>query len=211
MMNKNIFLLAICLIINAVEVKAQDSKAGVIIDAMQKKYKSMKAFSASFAYGADGSTQVLQGNITVKGQKYRLKTSGQEIYNNGKEVSTYIKETNEVNISDYEPSDNDLNPSKIYSFDKKGFRYLFIQEVKEGAETYEVIELSPEKKGTQVSKVKIKLNKKDKSVKSWTITDKSGKRQTFKVSNFVPNVPVDDKYFVFDKSKFPGVEVNDLR
>ena len=136
MMNKKIFSLAICLIITVVGVRAQDSKAGVIIDAMQKKYKSMKAFSASFTYGADGSSQVLQGNITVKGQKYRLKTSGQEIYNNGKEVSTYIKETNEVNISEYEPSDNDLNPSRIYSFDKKGYRYVFIQEVKEGAESY---------------------------------------------------------------------------
>ena len=101
-------------------------------------------FAASFTYGTEGTTQTTQGNITVKGQKYRLKTSGQEIYNNGKEVSTYIKETNEVNISDYEPSENDLNPAKVYSFDKKGFRYVFIQELKEGADTYEVIELSPE-------------------------------------------------------------------
>ena len=43
------------------------------------------------------------------------------------------------------------------------------------------------------------------------ITDKNGKRQTFKVNKFTPNVPVDDTYFVFDKAKFPGVEVNDLR
>lgn len=211
MMNKNILLLAITLMVSVVSVKAQDAKAGAIIDAMQKKYKGMKAFSASFSYGADGSSQAIQGSITVKGQKYRLKTGGQEIFNNGKEISTYIKETNEVNISDYEASESDLNPSKIYSFDKKGFRYTFVQEVNEGNEVCEVIELSPEKKGTQVSKIKIKLGKADKSVKSWTITDKNGKRQTFKVSKFVPNVPVDDKFFAFDKSKYPGVEVNDLR
>lgn len=210
MKNKNIFF-TLCLLISVFGAKAQDNKASTIIDAMQLKYKAMKTFAASFTYGTEGTTQTTQGNITVKGQKYRLKTSGQEIYNNGKEISTYIKETNEVNISDYEPSENDLNPAKVYTFDKKGYRYVFIQEVKEGADTYEVIELSPEKKGTQVAKVKIKLNKKDKSVKSWVITDKNGKRQTFKVNKFTPNVPVDDKFFVFDQSKYPGVEVNDLR
>lgn len=210
-MKNKILFLSICLSISTFGAYSQDSKAGAIIDAMQKKYKSMKTFGATFTYGTDGSAQTLQGNITVKGTKYRLKTGGQEIYNNGKEVSTYIKETNEVNISDYEPSESDLNPAKVYTFDKKGFRYVFVQEVKEGGESYEVIEMSPEKKGTQVSKVKIKLNKKDKSVKSWVITDKNGKRQTFKVNKFTPNVPVDDTYFVFDKAKFPGVEVNDLR
>lgn len=210
-MKKYTLFFTFCLLISVFGAYSQDSKAGAIIDAMQKKYKTMKSFGASFTYGVDGSSQVLQGNITVKGSKYRLKTGGQEIFNNGKEVATYIKETNEVNISDYEPSENDLNPAKVYTFDKKGFRYVFVQEVTEGGESYEVIELSPEKKGTQVSKVKIKLNKKDKSVKSWVITDKNGKRQTFKVNKFTPNVAVDDKYFAFDKSKYPGVEVNDLR
>ncbi len=210
-MKNKILFLSICLSVSIFGANSQDSKAGAIIDAMQKKYKSMKTFGANFTYGTDGSAQTLQGNITVKGTKYRLKTGGQEIYNNGKEVSTYIKETNEVNISDYEPSESDLNPAKVYTFDKKGFRYVFVQEVKEGGESYEVIEMSPEKKGTQVSRVKIKLNKKDKSVKSWVITDKNGKRQTFKVNKFMPNVSVDDTYFVFDKAKFPGVEVNDLR
>ena len=210
-MKNKILFLTICLSISVFGAYSQDSKAGAIIDAMQKKYKSMKTFGASFTYGTDGSAQTIQGNITVKGTKYRLKTGGQEIYNNGKEVSTYIKETNEVNISDYEPSESDLNPAKVYTFNKKGFRYVFVQEVKEGGESYEVIEMSPEKKGTQISKVKIKLNKKDKSVKSWVVTDKNGKRQTFKVNKFTPNVAVDDTYFVFDKAKFPGVEVNDLR
>jgi len=209
---KNITLsLSLCLLFSVFGAFSQDSKAGAIIDAMQQKYKSMKTFGASFTYGADGSSQTLQGNITVKGNKYRLKTGGQEIYNNGKEVSTYIKETNEVNISDYEPSESDLNPAKIYTFEKKGFRYVFIQEVKEDGESFEVIEMMPEKKGTQVAKIKIKLNKKDKSVKSWVITDKNGKRQSFKVNKFTPNISVDDKFFVFDKSKYPGVEVNDLR
>lgn len=210
-MKKSSIIFIFCLLVSIQSSFAQDTKASAIIDAMQKKYKSMTAFSASFVYNSDGVGANFTGDITVKGSKYRLKTSGQEIYNNGKDIARYTKETNEVNISDYEPSESDLNPAKVYTFDKKGYRYVFIQEVNEGGQTYEVIELSPEKKGTQVAKVKIKLNKKDKSVKSWVITDKNGKRQTFKVNKFTPNVKVEDTYFAFDKTKYPGVEVNDLR
>jgi outer membrane lipoprotein carrier protein len=193
--------------------QAQDSrtKAGAILDAMAKRYKTMTAFSASFSYNTDGvGGAVYKGDITVKGTKFRLKTSGQEIFNNGQKVATYIKENNEVTISDYEPSDADLNPAKIYAFEKKGYRYVFVEELKEGSQVYEVLELSPEKKGGKISKVKIKLNKSDKSVKSWIITDKDGKKQVFKVDKFVPNVPVTDTFFTFDKSKYPGVEVIDL-
>jgi outer membrane lipoprotein carrier protein len=209
-MKKNVLIVMSVLALSISQGNAQNPKAGSIIDAMQQKYKTMKSFAATFTYGLEGAKQAMQGSITVKGQKYRLKLAGQELFNNGKEVSTFIKETNEVNISDYEPSENDLNPAKIYSFDKKSYKYTFVQEVKEGGVTYEIIELAPEKKG-QVTKVKIKLNKADKSVKSWTITDKNGKRQSFNIVKFTPNANVDDKFFSFDKAKYPGVEVNDLR
>ncbi|MBP6385100.1 MAG: outer membrane lipoprotein carrier protein LolA [Pseudarcicella sp.] len=190
---------------------AQNSpEAGKIIDAMQSKYKNIPSFSAVFSYTSSGN-QAFQGDITVKGQKFRLKMAGQEIYNNGKEVATYIKETNEVNINDYEASEDDLSPAKIYTFDKKSYKYVFIKELKEKNETFQIIELSPLKKGTKVTKVQIKVNKIDKTVKSWIITDKNKKTDSFVVSKFNANAKVDDKFFSFDKTKYPKVEINDLR
>lgn len=194
-------------------VKAQDPKAGAILDAMSKRYKAMSSFQAAFTYTAESGSvkETLKGDVTVKGTKFRLKLAGQEVFNNGQTVSTYIKETNEVNISSYDPADNDLNPSRIYSIYKKGYKYLFLEEQKEGTKVYEVVELTPENKASQVKNVRISVDKKDKSVKSWRITDKSGKKTTYRVERFVPNVKINDTYFVFDKSKYPGVEVIDLR
>ena len=57
----------------------------------------------------------------------------------------------------------------------------------------------------------IKVDKKDKSVKSWKVWDKNGKRTVFRVDKFMANAPADDKIFTFDKKKYPGVEVVDLR
>ena len=53
--------------------------------------------------------------------------------------------------------------------------------------------------------------KKDKSIQSWTMFDKSGNRYKYAISKFVPNVKVDDSFFTFDPKKYPGVEVIDLR
>jgi outer membrane lipoprotein-sorting protein len=173
---------------------------------MQKKFKSMSSFVANFSYQSDGGG-TMTGSITVKGNKFRLKTSGQEIFNNGKEVSTYIKEINEVNISNFDPSEGDLSPAKIYSFDKKAYKMNLVSDAGSMAK----IDLSPNAKSAQVQKISIQINKSDSNVKEWTIVNKSGKKQNFKVTKLTPNAGVDDKYFSFDKKAYPGVEINDLR
>ena len=193
---------------------AQDAKAKNILDAMSKSFKAMNAFQANFTYSTEGVgvKETAKGDVTVKGTKFRLKMVGQEIYNNGQTVSTFIKENNEVTINNYEPSDNDINPAKIYSIYKKGYKYVFVEEQKQGTTVYEVIELTPENKTSQVKNVRISVDKKDKSVKAWKITNKDGKKTIFKVDKFMANpAGITDAYFTFDKTKNPGVEVVDLR
>jgi len=189
----------------------KDKRAGDILDAMSKKYKTYKTYQAAFTFTADGASP-FKGDLTVKDQKFRLKLGGQEVFNDGKTMSTYIKESNEVNLQDYDGSENsDFNPSRIYSIYKKGFNYRFVGEQKLAGKPVDVIELTPEKKNTQVTKIQISVDKADKSVRSWQITDKTGKKTAYSISKFTPNVAVTDSYFVFDKAKYPGVEVVDLR
>ncbi len=202
-------LVAVMLTLPALAQK--DKRAGDILDAMSKKYKTYKTYQATFSFTSDGAAP-LKGDLTVKDQKFRLKLGGQEVFNDGKTMSTYIKESNEVNVQDYDGSaNNDFNPSRIYSIYKKGFNYRFVGDQKLAGKPVEVVELTPEKKNTQVSKVQISVDKADKSIRSWQITDKAGKRTTYSISKFTPNVGITDAYFVFDKAKYPGVEVVDLR
>ena len=138
--------------------------------------------------------------------------AGQEVFNDGKIMATYIKESNEATITNYDPKEvGELDPTKIYTIYKKGYKYLFLEEVKENGRSFEIVELSPEKKDSKISKVQIKVDKKDKSVKSWKITQKGGQRVVFRVDKFVPNPPTDDKMFAFDEKAYKGVEVIDLR
>jgi len=188
-----------------------DKKSSAILEAMSNKYQKIKSFKAAFTYTPEGA-KPLKGEATVKGTKFRLKMAGQEIFNDGKLMATYIKETNEVNLQDFDPTaTGDLDPTKIYTAYKKGFKYAFLKEKKEGAKTLEVVELTPTSKTSQVNKVQIEVNKADKSINSWTIFQKNGQQVTYALNQFTPDVNVADDYFAFNAKQYPGVEVVDLR
>ncbi|RAW01059.1 LolA family protein [Pseudochryseolinea flava] len=192
-----------------------DPKALVILDAMSKKYKAIPAFEANISQTLTNDVEKIneefKGKITVKGDKFKLVLPEQEVINNGSTVWTYIPEAKEVNIDNYDPNSDDVNPTKIYNIYKKGFKYLYLQDKTEGGVLCEEIDLVPEKKDAQFFKIKMFINKKDKSIQSWTMFDKSGNKYKYTISKFNPNVKVEDSFFNFDVSKYPGVEPVDLR
>lgn len=214
-MKKYLALLALSVSLLPAASAQQDPKAGKILDQMSAKYQAMKAFRANFTQTLENdATKVkenMSGDILVSGQKFRLKISGQEVINNGQTVWTYMKSENEVNISDFEADEQEISPSQIYTLYKKGYKYSYVQEAKENGEAVDVIELSPEDRNNPVFKVRLKVSKVDKSVKSWQMFKKNGNRYTFKINKFTPNVLVDATTFNFDKAKYKGVKVIDLR
>ena len=207
-------IIAIVLAFFTINTFAQkDPNAQKTLDAMSKKYQSMKSFKADFSMIFHSPTskqdQKTLGNITVKGAKYLLKLKEREIYNNGVFQWTYTVADNEATKAKYVAEEDDLNPTKIYTMYKKGFKYTVNHEkgVNENPALYEVIDLIPEDKDKQVFKVRIVINKKDNTINGWKTFEKNGNRYTFSLTNFKQDVPVDDKSFDFSKK---GVEVVDL-
>lgn len=192
-----------------------DAKALETLDAMSKKYKNIPAFEANISYTLTNDVEKVneefKGKITVKGDKYRLVLPEQEVINNGTTMWTYLPEAKEVNIDNYDPNSDEINPSKIYDIYKKNFKYLYLADKTEGGVVCEEIDLVPEKKDAQYFKIKMFISKKDKSIQSWTMFDKSGNRYKYTISKFNPNSNIADSFFTFDPKKYPGVEVIDLR
>lgn len=193
----------------------KDPKAAKILDAMSNKYQAMKAFRANFVQTLENPSakikENMEGDITVSGNKFRLKMSGQEVINNGSTIWTYMKSENEVNISENDPDEQEMSPNRIYTMYKKGYKYVYLNDEKVDGELCSVIELSPEDKSNPIFKVRMNISKKDNSVKSWKMFKNNGNRYTFTIKNFTPNVPVDANTFAFDKTKYKGVKVIDLR
>lgn len=213
-MKKIAWMLSLALIITLPAFAQKDKRAQTILDAMSKKYKSLKSYQAAFTYtsAGAGAKESYKGDLTVKNEKFRLQLGGQEVFTDGKTMSTYIKESNEVNVQDYESgSTSELNPTQIYTIYQRGFDYRFLKEQKQGGRTVEVIELTPNRPKSAIATIQISVDKADKSVRNWLIVNKDGKRTSYFITKFTPNVNAPDSLFVFDKAKYPGVEVVDLR
>jgi outer membrane lipoprotein carrier protein len=210
------FVFAAVLLFAGITAQAQyDPKALEILEAMSKKYKAITAFEANLTSGlsneSEGVNEEFKGKITVKGDKFRLLLDDQEVINNGTTVWTYLPAAKEVNIDNFDPTSDEVNPTKIFDMYKKGFKYLYLADKTEAGVVCEEVDLVPEKKDAQYFKIKMMISKKDKSIQSWTMFDRSGNRYKYTITKFVPNVKVDDSYFTFDVKKYPGVEVIDLR
>ena len=210
------FTVLTALLFSAFAAQAQkDPKAGKVLDEMSAKYKALKAFKASFQQTLENPLnkikETMEGDITVSGIKFKLQTKGQEVVNDGKTMWTYMKAENEVNISDYDPDEEEMSPTSIFTLYQKGYKYTYVEQTTEGGVAYDVVELAPEDRSNSLIKVRLQVSKKDRSVKSWKMFKKNGNRYSFVIKNFTPNPPVSATTFAFDKAKHKGVKVIDLR
>lgn len=192
-----------------------DPKALEVLEAMSNRYKAIPSFTASvkstLLNEAEGIKEESAGDITVKGQKYYLTMDDQVIINDGKTVWTYLAAANEVNIDNYYADEDEISPTKIYDAYKKGHKYLYIGEVTESSTLCHVVDLNPEKRDAQFFRIRLNISKKDNSLVSWTMYDKTGNKYTYLITKFNPNAKVEDNFFTFDPKKYPGVEIIDLR
>ncbi len=193
-----------------------DPKAKEILDKVSAQVKTLKSLRAGFSItiaGAKGAKpQTKSGNVFMKGDKYYVSLSGQEIYCDAKTIWTFMKESNEVQISAFDPSENSFTPSKLFTnFYDKEYTYKYIGEKSQAGKKVDVILLTPTNKSKQFSKVELMIDKAKNIVAGGKMYEKSGNTFTYTVSSYSPNVTLADNIFVFDSKKYPKVDIIDLR
>jgi len=195
-----------------------DPKAKAILDKMSDKYQNLPAYKTNFVYRLTNKVENVDeqfaGEFIAKGEKYVLLMSDQEIYNDGETLWTFLKEAHEVNIDYYMPDEGDLSPTNIYTAYKKGYRYKWNETKKIGSRTLDVIELQPEDPkdpDKMFYRIVLNIDQSDNTIHSWEMYDRAGNVFSYTISGFNPKLSVEDSYFVFDASKYPDVEVVDLR
>lgn len=194
----------------------KDPKAKSVLDAMSAKYESMNGFTANFDFtysDAGGVSDKQQGEIAVKGEKYRLKLPDQEIFNNGKIVWTYIATDTykEVTVNDVSQMEGELTPSNIYRMYEEGFDYSIKAEKQYQGQTVQVVELVAQQSGAPFQSVNLMINKASKNLMGWEMFDGQGGTFSYTFVNLKAAPSLAESYFTFDPKSYPGVEVIDLR
>ncbi|HYM95116.1 MAG TPA: outer membrane lipoprotein carrier protein LolA [Chitinophagaceae bacterium] len=193
-----------------------DPGAKKILDAVSAKFKSFKTVKATFTYSvenADGKVlSTKKGTVNMKSTKYQVNFGGQEIFCDGVTVWNYDKSTNEVTISKLDAASGTITPQKLFTnFYDKDFLYTLNGEKKIGIRLLQEIQMTPTDKSKSFHTVYVWVDKKNKTIFRTRVLEKTGDRYSYSVTSMTSNTPMEDGLFVFDKSKYPGVEEVDLR
>jgi outer membrane lipoprotein-sorting protein len=196
------------------QLSAQDATATRILSNVSRTYQTYKTIKAGFSITINNthSKSVIKqnGTLYLKGKKFRINLSDQEIYCDGKTMWTYFKEENEVQITKYDPHAQDINPSEIFTVYQKGFNSKYSGEKIVGGKKIQKIELTPINKKKPYFKVKLDIDKAANKIVNMTILNKNGVNATYGITSFKANMTMNDTFFKFEPKNKPGVVVIDL-
>jgi len=194
--------------------QTKDPKATALLDEVSTKTKSYKSIKADFSYSMENKQAKIneekKGSLLLSGDKYRLTVAGQVVICDGKTIWTYIEESSEVQINNLDNKDDALTPSKLLTSYNANYKSKIIKDNNQTDPNVETLELIPNVI-KNFTKAIICIDKTKKQIKSFSLYDKNGNVFTYRISRFQTDLPITPTDFSFDKSKFPGVEVIDMR
>ncbi len=187
-----------------------DANAKKILDNVSSKVKSYSGIIGNFSIksftskGKNNGSKT--GSITLKGQKYILKQGKTEIVCDAKNIYNYDGYKT-VTVTPVEENSSTLSPQNLLSnFYDKDFSYKLVN----SKGTFYQIDLYPNDKRKNYSKVTVFVDKKKDIITKAKILDKTNNTIEFSLNNLNTSANVKDNSFVFNKAHYPNnVEILD--
>ena len=152
--------------------------------------------------GSMGSTS---GTIIIKGKKFHATTPQASVWFDGKTQWTYMKDNDEVNVSN--PNESQLqaiNPYNFINLYKKGYNYT----LNKSGNDY-VVHLTASNPQTKIKEMFISVDK--KSYHPTQVKLLQGNKWTIFYITDLRKEALPDSQFRFNAKDFPTAEVIDLR
>lgn len=201
---KRVIIMTIVALISMGTYAQNATKARQILDKTASIVNNKDGASASFKISGE-TTGTVSGTIAIKGNKFRATTPEASVWYNGKTQWTYMKENEEVNVSNpTEAQQAKMNPYTFITLYKKGYT-LGMTNVKAGYQVH----LTAQDKSRAIQEMYITVNSKTYLPSTVKMKTK-GKWTTINISNFKA-VKQSDASFTFNSKDFPEAEVIDLR
>ena len=211
---KKLVSFLVVLVVSSNLALGQNPDPKPILDKMSDTYKAMPGFEVSFVQKVMNESEVsdaFSGVASVSKEKFLLKLSSQHIYSNGPVIWTYLVDSQELTISNFDPEGGGINPTNVYDIYKEGFDYKYVRTENLKGELVNVIELTSTDEDSDYTKVVMYISQKDSYLKGWDMIDYDGINTSFDVAAFKPNMNFTEKYFEFDAVANKVLHTEDLR
>ncbi|MDE6638475.1 MAG: outer-membrane lipoprotein carrier protein LolA, partial [Muribaculaceae bacterium] len=157
----------------------------------------------------DYGSQKVSGTIKASGKKFALQTSSASTWYDGKNMWTYNVRNSETTLMT--PTAQEIaeaNPLSIVNSYSANFTAAFAKTQTKGSKT---IVLTPKSKKLGYKSVHVTIPDGAVFPSKLVIVPSSGQRVTVTITQVKKDLKLTDATFVYPKSKYPKVEIVDLR
>ena len=207
-------ILIFILLIFHINCFAQDEKSGEILKQLSLNTKSYKNMNVDFNFHFENKTQEINekqdGNIKINGNKFRLELNQQIIISDDTTQWIYLKESNELQIMEYDSQDDMLSPNKLFTIYENGYKNNYVELKEESEKNTHIIDLFPVE-SNEFTKIQLHIDAEEIQLKNIILYDKNGGIFTYLITSFLTNTEMDQKVFSFNSDEYPDIEIIDLR
>lgn len=226
-MKKIIALAFVCILFTGIKAQEKlnpvtDAEAGSILEKAAAKFKAANGLEADFTLTTVNPklkpedpdskyTTNIDGQMFMKGKAFKIVMNGMEIYCDGKTIWSYSAQKKEVQINDYEESQETFSPTKIFSVYKEGYSYQIKEKKAVQGKNVTVVELAPMNHKVSFFKIDVGIEDGTNNLLESKVYEKSGVRYIYKINKLNIATPLSDNYFIFDTKKYQNIKIVDLR
>ena len=188
----------------------QDDKANDILKQLSENTRSYETMDVDFDFNFVNLSQDIneaqKGNIKIHKNKFRLNLNQQLIISDDSTQWIFLKESNELQIMEYDSEDDMLSPNKLFTIYEKGYKSNYV----ETTESNHIIDLFPIE-SNEFKNIQIQVDINKIQLKKIILFDKNGGSFSYVITRFETNNDLASELFKFNVEDYNDVEIIDLR
>ncbi len=214
---KKVFFTLLSLAIFSLGYAQSDQKAVDLLNSVSAKANAYKSLNIEFKFYIenlkDASRNMHPGKVWYRGDRYKMDMMGQLIFSDGKTNYTYLKDAEEINITEASSADETVfNPQSILNNFTKDYKCRWISDKFENNRALVEIDLYPVKiDDKKYSKITLRIDKTKTQIFSVHYMGKDGINYYIEIDKFIENPTIADKDIIFNAASFPGADIIDMR
>jgi len=193
---------------------AAEVKGEQLLRETSQQIKSYRSLKIQFTYEMENSQlnvkESMKGELLSQGDSYHMLVDGNLFISDGVNTWSYLEEMNEVYLNLLENSEGGLTPTSIIDEFETQFRARYIRQETHKGKKVEIIDLIP-LTPQAFYKYRVALDTTGKMLVYTIAYDREGGTYTYNIDRVETNASIPAGQFTFNASRFPGVEVIDLR
>ena len=191
-----------------------DPTAVSVLKKSEAIYRTFKNIDAQFELTLeipDYQNEVQTGRLMIMDDMFRVETENQDIICDNTTIWTHLKLVNEVQINYFEPDDDMIQPSQLFTVYKQDYTSYYVGESNKDDRRIHTIDLVPNDKDQSFFKIKLEIDTKSYLFRSIKVLSKDGTNYMYNITSFTPNQNIKTTDFQFSADKYPGIDIIDLR